>query len=172
MTSPNQYPQLPPGVAPVVAGIAGEFAAIRQGAEEAGRRSPPVITFPPFPPFPPPQVIPPSSPPETQSTLAPGFGWVNYGGGYQQLGYELIGTRVFLRGLISNTTAITNGGPSIMFGMPAGLRPAVTEIFPVMAGTNVAYRVDVNSDGTATLIGNLALSNYVSLSGITYSTLA
>ena len=167
MTSP--YPQLPPGVAPVVTGIAGEFAAIRQGVEEAARNSPPVITFPPFPP---PQVIPPSSPPETQSTLAPGFGWVNYGGGYQKLGYELIGTRVFLRGLISNTTAITNGGPSVMFGMPPGLRPAVTEIFPVMAGTNVAYRVDVNSDGTATLIGNLALSNYVSLCGITYSTLA
>jgi len=169
LSSPDQYPQLPPGVAPYVAGLASEFAAIRHGAEEAGRRSPPVITFPPFPP---PPVIPASSPPETQSTLAPGLGWVNYGGGYQQLGYELIGTRVFLRGLISNTNAITNGGPSIMFGMPAGLRPVVTEIFPVMAGTNAAYRVDINSDGTATLIGNLALSNYVSLSGITYSTLA
>jgi len=110
--------------------------------------------------------------PETQTILAPGFGWLNYGGGYQPLGYELIGTRVFLRGLISNTTAITNGGPSIMFGMPAGLRPAVTEIFTVMAGTNAAYRVDIHPDGTAALTGNLAVSNYVSLSGITYSTLA
>lgn len=169
MTVPDQYPQLPDGVAPRVRGITGEFAAIRHGVEEAVRHIPPVITFPPFPP---PPVIPASSPPETQSTLAPGFGWINYGGGYQQLGYETIGSRVFLRGLISNTTAITNGGPSIMFGMPVGLRPAVTETFPAMAGTNVAYRVDINSDGTATLIGNLALSNYVSLSGITYSTLA
>jgi len=172
MTVPDQYPQLPDGVAPRVGGIASEFAAIRHGVEEAARNVPPVITFPPFPPFPPPQVIPPSSPPETQSILAPGLGWANYGQGLQQIGYELIGTRLFLRGVLTNTTAITNGGPSIMFTMPTGLRPAVTEIFPVMAGTNVAYRVDINSDGTATLIGNLALSNYVSLSGITFSTLA
>ncbi len=109
--------------------------------------------------------------PETQTTLAPGFGWLNYGGGYQQLGYETIGSRVFLRGLISNTNAITNGGPSLMFTMPAGLRPTVTEIFTVMAGTNVAYRVDIHPDGTVYLTGNLAVSNFVSLSGITYSTL-
>jgi len=111
------------------------------------------------------------APRETQSVLAPGYGWVNYGGGYQQLGYELIGTRVFLRGLVSNALAITNGGPSVMFSMPTGLVPAVAEIFNVMAGQNVASRVDVRSDGTVALTGNLAANNYVSVSGITYSTL-
>jgi len=166
VSAPDQYPQLPPGVAPYVAGIASEFAAIRHDAEEAGRRSPPVISFPPFP------VVPASSPPETQSILAPGAGWSNYGGGLQQLGYELIGTRVFLRGVLTNTTAITNGGPSIMFTMPAGLIPAVTEIFATVGGSNAIYRVDVNSNGTVDVIGNLPLSNFVTLSGITYSTLA
>lgn len=169
MSSPDQYPQLPPGVAPYVAGIASEFAAIRQGVDEAVRHLPPVITFPPFPP---PPVIPPSSPPETQSILAPGAGWSNYGSGLQQLGYELIGTRVFLRGVLTNATAITNGGPSVMLGMPPGLRPVVTEIFATVGGSNTAYRVDVNSDGTVALIGNLPVSNFVTLSGITYSTLA
>ncbi len=110
--------------------------------------------------------------PETQSTLAPGVGWANYGGGYQQLGYETIGTRVFLRGLISNLNAITNGGPSVMFTMPAGLAPPAPEVFNVMAGNNVATRVDIHPDGTVALIGNLPVSNYVSLSSITYSTLA
>jgi len=169
VSSPDQYPQLPPGVAPYVAGIASEFAAIRHGVEEAVRHLPPVITFPPFPP---PPVVPPSSPPETQSILAPGAGWSNYGVGLRQLGYELIGTRVFLRGVLTNATAITNGGPSIMFTMPTGLRPTETEPFATVGGSNAIYRVDVNSDGTVTLIGNLALSNFVTLSGITFSTLA
>jgi len=166
VSSPDQYPQLPDGVAPYVAGIASEFAAIRHGVEEAERRAPPVITFPPFP------AIPASSPPETQSILAPGSGWSNYGSGLQQLGYELIGTRVFLRGVLTNNTAITNGGPAIMFTMPTGLRPAAREIFNCMGGSNAAYRVDIAADGTVNLFGNLALSNYLTLSGITYSTLA
>lgn len=165
MSSPDQYPQLPPGVAPYVAGIASEFAAIRHGVEEAVRHLPPVITFPPFP------VIPASSPPETQNTLAPGVGWVNFGGGYQVLGYETIGPRVFLRGLLSNTTAVTNGGPTIMFTMPAGLTPAGPEPFaPLVNGTS--FRVDVRPDGTVAIYGNLAANSYVSVSGITYSTLA
>jgi len=109
--------------------------------------------------------------PEIQTTLNPGAGWVNYGGGLQQLGYETIGTRMFLRGVISNTTAITNGGPSVMFGIPPGLRPALAEIFTVMAGSNVGTRVDIHPDGTAALTGNLPAGSFVSLSGITYSTL-
>jgi len=109
--------------------------------------------------------------PETQTTLGPGFGWVNYGNGFQQLGYELIGTRVFLRGLISNTNAITNGGPSIMFGMPLGLRPALTEIFNVVGLGNTSYRVDVRPDGTVAVTGNLAANGFLSVSGITFSTL-
>jgi len=109
--------------------------------------------------------------PETQTTLAPGVGWANFGPGNQQLGYETIGTRVFLRGLISNLSAITNGGPSVMFTMPAGLRPSATELFNVIAAGS-PYRLDAHGDGTFNLIGNIPANSYISVSGITYSTLA
>jgi len=108
--------------------------------------------------------------PETQTILAPGAGWVNFGFGFQQLGYETIYPRVFLRGVISNGVAITNGGPSTMFGMPPGLRPAATEVFTVIAN-GAAYRVDINNAGLVVLTGNLPANSYVSLSGITFSTL-
>jgi len=109
--------------------------------------------------------------PETQTILAPGAGWVNFGFGFQQLGYETIYPRVFLRGVISNSIAITNGGPSVMLGMPPGLRPAATEVFSVIVGGDAARRVDINNAGAVALTGNLAANSYVSLSGITYSTL-
>lgn len=112
---------------------------------------------------------PPSSPPETQTILALGVGWVNFAGGFQNLGYETIGSRVFLRGTISNLSAITNGGPSNMFLMPTGTTPAAVETFPVIAN-DTGYRVDVRPDGSVALIGNLPVSVKVSLSGITYST--
>jgi len=113
---------------------------------------------------------PPLSPPETQTLLAPGAGWVNFGAGFQNLGYETIGTRVFLRGTISNLSAITNGGPSNMFLIPAGTTPAAVETFSVIAN-DVGYRVDVRPDGSVALIGNLPVGVKVSLSGITFSTL-
>jgi len=109
--------------------------------------------------------------PETQTILAPGAGWLNFGNGFQVLGYETIGTRAFLRGLITNTLAITNGGPSVMLGIPPGLRPAVTEMFNVIVNGATAYRVDVRPDGTVALYGNLPVNSYISMSGITYSTL-
>jgi len=108
--------------------------------------------------------------PETQTVLAPAAGWVNYGGGFQQLGYETIGTRAFLRGVVSNATAITNGGPYAMLTLPTGLRPALAEIFTVLAN-GAAARVDIRTDGNVVIYGNLAAGSFISVSGITFSTL-
>jgi len=170
MTVPDQYPELPPGVAPRMAGIASEFAAIRHGAEEAGRRSPPVITFPPFP------VIPASSPPETSTTVPSAAfvtPWTNFGSGYAPAAYQTIGSRVFLRGVVTTSTNLT--GPFAIFHLPAGLRPAGQEPFICDTGGGSAIRVDIYPADGAVAIGpntSIAAGGIVFLSGINFSTLA
>lgn len=178
MSSPDQYPQLPPGVAPLVAGIASEFAAIRHNVEEAVRHLPPVVNFPPFPPFP----VPDTNfvRPETASAAGASIaaGWGNYGAGYQGFSYQQLGTRVFLRGLLSPTAAAVpasgSGSVNNIAFLPAGVRPAAKEMFAVIGGDPSAIgRLDVLSDGTCQLSGiALPLGGYVTLSGVTFSTIA
>lgn len=111
--------------------------------------------------------------PETHTPLVPASGWLNYGNGFQVLGYETIGaSRVFLRGVITNTAPVTTaGGPAGMFGMPTGLKPTATEQLKVMGNGTTLYRADLRTDGVCAIYGDLAANSYVTLSDLTYSTL-
>ena len=174
MTAPNQ---LPDGVAPLVGGLAAEFAGIRHGVEEAARRSPPVITFPPPPP--PPVQDTNFIRPETASAAGVSLsaGWSNYGAGYQNVSYQMVGTRAFLRGLLTNATAIPasgSGSVNDVIILPTGVRPAASELLPVVGGDPVAIgRLDIYTSGVCRLFGiALPAGGYVSLSGVTFSTIA
>lgn len=152
-------------------GIASEFAGIRHDVEEVARRSPPVITFPP----PPVQDIN-FVRPESHATLPAGAfaaGWANFGAGHQPAGYETLGTRVFLRGLVSPvSTATTAGTVYAVLTLPAGVRPTLTDTFIVLCGGPTAFgQIDVNPDGTVTFNGSASLNGFVSLGGVTFSTL-
>ncbi len=173
MSSPNQYPQLPPGVAPYVAGIASEFAAIRHGVEEAVRHIPPVITFPTPPPDDLNFVRPETN---TAGGITIAAGWANFGSGFQLSAYEQLGTtRVFMRGVLSNVAGALAANTFYTIGtLPVGLRPAAIEMCFVICGDPItAGRLDIHTDGTMTFASQLALpkANYVSISDVTFSTL-
>ncbi len=171
MSSPDQYPQLPDGVAPRVAGIASEFAAIRHDAEEAGRRSPPVISFPP-PPVPDTNFIRP----EGAMTLVPASAftaaWTNFGGAFPPAAYSIMGTRVFLRGTVVTSVALT--GAYKIFNLPAGFRPFYEEPFISTLGGGGAIRIDVYPNGDVAIAPGTSINanGYVSVSGFNFSTLA
>lgn len=155
-------PGLPPGVALVVPGLAREFAGIRHDVEEATRRQP--------------LVVPPSSPPETHTGFTAGAfaaGWANFGAGYQPAGYEVIGTRVFLRGLISPVAAaVALPTFSVVLTLKVGVRPSTVELFPALGGDPITLgRIDIYPNGQVQFGGNVPLNGYVTLSGITFSTL-
>lgn len=168
MTVPDQYPQLPDGVAPRVRGIAGEFAAIRHDAEEAGRRSPPVISFPP-PPADDLNFIRPETSTAVTAFASP---WTNFGGAFAPAAYATIGSRVFLRGLVLTSTNLT--GPFAIFRLPVGLRPATQELFVCTTGGVGAIRVDIYPGDGSVAIGpgtSIVANSFLSLSGINFSTL-
>jgi len=170
VSSPNEYPQLPPGVAPLVGGIAAEFAAIRHDAEEAGRRSPPVITFPA-------QDLNFVRPETNTAGITIAAGWANYGNGTQVAAIESLGTRFFLRGVLSPVAGSL--APNTFYTiatLPTWARPIPPnyEMFDVVCGDPISSgRVDVHPDGTLVFASQFAvpLNGYVSLSGITFSTL-
>ena len=161
MTAPNQ---LPDGVAPRVVGLASEFAAIRHSVEEAARHSPPIVAADDL------NFIRPETSTNVAAFVAP---WANFGGGFSPAAYATIGTRVFLRGLVISLGAVT--GPYPIFHLPAGLWPALQELFICTIGGGAAIRVDIYPNDGAVAIGNgtsVAANTYVSLSGLSFSTLA
>lgn len=168
MSSPDQYPQLPPGVAPLVAGIASEFAAIRHDAEEAGRRSPPVINFP----APDTNFVRPETAANAITFLG---GWANFGSGFATGTYAKIGTRVFLDGLVSNVGgALAANSVYSIATLPVGVRPATQKLYGTWSGdAPSAARVDVRTDGTIIVItgGAIGVSGYVSICDLSFSTL-
>ncbi|GAC1364880.1 MAG: hypothetical protein NVSMB4_20460 [Acidimicrobiales bacterium] len=159
MTSP--YPPLPPGLAPVVDDLRSSFQHIAHDIQEAVRGYPQIT-------------LPSISPAETAPTAIPlAVGWTNFGSGYTGAQYQQIGTRVYLRGLVSNTGAALAANTSYTMGtLPAGVVPTGEEEFAVWTGGN-AQRVDVLPTGALVLftVASVPINSYVSLSGITFSTL-
>lgn len=94
--------------------------------------------------------------------------WANFGGGFQEAQYRKVGDIVHLRGLIGGGTA----APVTIFTLPVGFRPPATVLFsPVQnEGVYQSARIDVEPDGDvrAFVTGN----DFLSLSGISFSTLA
>ncbi|MES2136610.1 MAG: hypothetical protein V4502_06070 [Pseudomonadota bacterium] len=80
-------------------------------------------------------------------------GWADLGGGYQAGAYTRDGTgRVWTRGTIMGGTL--TGGTTV-FTLPAGFRPPVKTVWPVIATLNGSpfqvTNVIVNTDGTVTI---------------------
>jgi len=117
-------------------------------------------------------------PPIETSTVVPvaafAPSWTNFGGGYAPAAYATIGTRVFLRGLVTTSAALS--GPSTILTLPAGFQPAKQELFVCTLGGGSSIRVDVFSVGNGSVaIGqgaSVAAGTFLSLSGINFSTLA
>lgn len=157
-----------------MAGIASEFAAIRHGVEEAVRHLPPVITFPP----PPVQDLNFVRPETNTAGITIAAGWANFGNGTKVAAIESLGTRFFLRGVLSPVAGSL--APNTFYTiatLPDGMRPTSTtyEMFHVVCGDPISSgRVDVHPDGTMSFASQFAvpLNGYVNLSGITFSTLS
>lgn len=167
------WPQLPPGLAPPVDDVRGRFEGIRADIREAVAGYPKITL-----PAPPPDdlnFIRPETASAAGMTLA--VGWSNYGGGYQNVSYQQVGTRVFLRGLLTNATAVPASGSgsvnNVAF-LPIGVRPSAIETFSVVGGGPVAIGLlNILTDGTCQLSGiALPAGGYVSISGVTFSTIA
>jgi hypothetical protein len=97
--------------------------------------------------------------------------WANYGGAFATAGFRKDGFgRVFLRGLLVNTTMSTFAGESDLFVLPTGYRPGTSkgEVFTVYTGGGAA-RVDVYDDGRVAWMGGGSSNNtYFSISGISF----
>jgi len=92
--------------------------------------------------------------------------WFNYGSGWQVARYRRIGDWVFLEGLIGS---LTNPSNNIIATLPIGFRPAVKTLYYVHTGEPHANgRIDV--DPTGSIIRQIGNYNYMSLSGIVFST--
>ena len=92
--------------------------------------------------------------------------WVNWGSGLQAAGYKMVdGRGVKLRGLVKAGTVNTT-----IFTLPAGYRPALSEVFAVQNGTTSGQgRVDVNSSGNVTQVSGVSgASTFVGLSTILF----
>jgi hypothetical protein len=97
-------------------------------------------------------------------------GWSNWGGEYQVAGYRKDGAgNVQLRGVIKREPSPT--ADTIVATLPAGYRPAATEIFSPDSGGNVVLsRFDVRPNGEVMWRGT-ANAGYVnvSLSGVIFT---
>jgi hypothetical protein len=93
-----------------------------------------------------------------------GFNWVNYGGGYNPVGYykDRQGM-VHLRGLIKNGPA---GENATLFTLPAGYRPAARQLHATLTNDNVAGRIDITADGR--VIPWVSNPGWLSLDGISF----
>jgi hypothetical protein len=87
--------------------------------------------------------------------------WVNFAGGFQVAGFRLIGTRVYLRGLVNSGTSNTS-----IFTLPAGYRPTAAEIFIIDFNLTAG---ELRIATTGTVVPNL--TGYVSLTGINFDTI-
>ncbi len=100
-------------------------------------------------------------------------GWGNLGGVFHGAEFIQIGTRVSLRGLVTNVAGpLTAGTFYDVAYLPPGSRPSAIEPFTVQIN-DAASRVDVRGDGS---IGvrpavNVPTGGYVSLSDCSFSTL-
>lgn len=91
-------------------------------------------------------------------------GWVDYGGGYDEVKYKKVGDLIFLRGLCKRTS----GSSTLVTTLPVGYRPTTPQIFAI--ASNSAYgQVDIYGNGEvhASIASH---SVWVSLAGLVFST--
>lgn len=102
-------------------------------------------------------------------------GWENYGASYATAAMKLVGTRVFLRGLIKSVGPVPAQNTVIAYSLGTVGPRQGSEIFSVAGSTGYA-EVQVNGDNVSSLKGVLlyrsgltAAANWLSLSGLSYS---
>lgn len=100
-------------------------------------------------------------------------GWVNFGGGYNNLGYRRIGPVVYLRGMVKRDGIAAPAG-DVITTLPAGSRPSARHIFgrqqtkDVTAGVaeNLG-RVDIGTSGDVLYMDDIGAADWLNLDGIT-----
>ena len=92
-------------------------------------------------------------------------GWGHYGSGYANGQFKKVGDLIILRGLVKRSS----GSSATIATLPSGYRPSGTVVFKADSGSAHA-RIDISSSGEVILIVGDP-TNYVSLSGIVFSTL-
>jgi len=95
-------------------------------------------------------------------SLPYGTGWADYGTGYSQGRYRIIGDMVELRGLVKRTS----GTGTTIATLPVGYRPTRQTLFSVITNTGTG-RVDALATGIIKL--NSGGSGWVSLDGLAFS---
>jgi hypothetical protein len=91
------------------------------------------------------------------------------GSGYETIGYQrdpygFVRVKGRVRNLSSSSTI-----SGFIFSLPAGYRPALNRMFPVVISTSTAGRVDIFNDGGVWLQGTpIPASGYMSLDGIEF----
>lgn len=95
--------------------------------------------------------------------------WQNYDTTYNAAAfYKDPFLRVFLQGLVKPTGV---SGSGTIFQLPAAYRPLRRCLF-IVQGADVGYapqvRVDVDTDGTVSLVNPASLQNWVSLDGLNF----
>lgn len=98
-------------------------------------------------------------------------GWTNYPGTWQNAGRQQVGRQIVVGGLIYLPGNPSPGNGTIIGYVEPPIN-SVTQVFPILCLGGVA-RVDISGNGTMTWQGNYVgssdASNWVSLSGITYT---
>ncbi len=85
--------------------------------------------------------------------------------------YKKFGDQVYLRGLATSGVSSWATYPTI-FTLPTGSRPPNRLVFTQTGNIDVAIRVDINSNGTVQWFAGGSGTGYVSLDGISFSTLS
>jgi lysophospholipase L1-like esterase len=94
--------------------------------------------------------------------------WVNYGNGYEQVGYYKNNGKVYLKGLIKSGVVSNN---NLIFTLLTGFRPSSTRLVPVSSydGTNVASGfLEIRSDGTVNTQLNIK-NTWLSLEDVSFN---
>ena len=108
---------------------------------------------------------------DTWTAVSSGSNWQNYGSGYQTAQYKKFGDQVYLRGLATSNANSWTTYPTILT-LPVGYRPPARLIFEQTGNNSVAVRVDITSSGLVQWVAAGAGSGYISLDGISFSTLS
>jgi hypothetical protein len=113
------------------------------------------------------------APVEVSGAITFGPNITNFSSGWATAGYTMIGSHVFLRGLLYVTAALADN--ALLLTMPPGTRPAALQMLMGADRDHVGQfgRMDMHTDGTLTFAETgIGAGAYISIFGANYSTLA
>ena len=93
-------------------------------------------------------------------------GWSNYGGGWDSVGYQMVGKMVVLRGSMAGGTL---GTATPAFTLPVGYRPTGGKSFAANNAGNLTCGIVISAAG-AVSVATGASTAFVALDGIIFLT--